>query len=192
LDEVGSLLSQLYQDPRKSIEDALLSIKGILASAVLTNHADLNVQISLASCLPELIHITASNSPFEDELMKITFQVIVSFFQELPDRATKSFHKRLHILESMPRVDSYVMLLDLECDALVLDHLLASTKDDHSPQLLAQIESILVGILDEANDLMSKFHISILSQSQTMGSPSSIGLVMIKKVMETCRSQIIL
>jgi len=75
----------------------------------------------------------------------------VSSFQDLPDCVTKSFHKRL-ICESMARVCSYVVLLDLECDALVLDifhHLLASIHDDHSPLLLAHIESILWGILVE-------------------------------------------
>ena len=105
-----------------------MPIKEILTATVLTNHVDLDVQISLALCLSELIRITAPNSPSEDEFMKKSFQVIVSSFQDLPDCATKSFHKRLRIYESMARVQSYVMLLDLECDAFVLDifhHLLA-------------------------------------------------------------------
>jgi len=60
------------------------------------------------------------------------------------------------------------MQLDLECNVFVLDivhHLLASTEDDHSPLLLAHIESILLGILDEADDLLLEFLISILSTS---------------------------
>jgi len=85
------------------------------------------------------------------------------------------------------------MLLDLEIDALVEDifhHLLASTKDDHSPLLFAQIESILVGILDEADDLLLEFLISIFSRSQAMDGPSSIAQVMSTKVLEICASQI--
>ena len=81
LDKVGSLLSQVYQNPSKSIQDVLVLIKGVLILDVLTNQADLDVQISLASCLSKLIHITAPHSPFEDELMKKAFQVIVSFFK---------------------------------------------------------------------------------------------------------------
>ena len=110
--------------------------------------------------------------------MKKAFQVTMSSFQDIPHSASKSFHKRLRVFESMARrVHSYVMLLDLECDPLIMDifhHLLASIKDDHLPLILAHIESILVHILDEADDLVLKFLIFILSQSQTMARPSSM------------------
>jgi len=79
----------------------------------------------------------------------------------------------------MDRVHSYIMLLDLECDAVGLDmfhHLLMSNKDDHSPILLAHIEYILVGIFHEADGILLDFLISTLYQSQTMGSPSSTPL----------------
>ena len=46
-----------------------MPMKGMLISTVLTNHADVEVQISLALCVPELIHITALNPPFQAELM---------------------------------------------------------------------------------------------------------------------------
>jgi len=98
------------------------------------------------------------------------------------------FHKRIHTLESMARVCSYVILLDLECDAPVMNifhHLLAPIKDDHSPLILAQIEFIRVGILDEVDDLVLEFLISILSRSQAMARPSSIAQVMSKRGLET-------
>ena len=90
----------------------------------------------------------------------------MSTFQALPDSADGSYHMRVSILESMGKVQSYVVLLDLKCDPLVSDifhHLSASTKDGHSPLLLAHIDSILVGILDEADDLLLEFPISTLS-----------------------------
>ncbi|KAJ8438242.1 hypothetical protein Cgig2_003631 [Carnegiea gigantea] len=156
LEKLESLLAQVYQNPRTSIQDALVTLKGVLTSEVLVNHANIDIMISLASCLSELIRIAAPNLPFEDELMKKAFQVIVSSFEALPDSDGKSYHKRRRILESISRVKSYVVLLDLECDALVWDifhHLLASPKDDHYSITLAYVESILVGILTEADDL---------------------------------------
>ena len=87
----------------------------------------------------------------------------------------------------------YVMLLDLECDALVVDifrYLLSSVKIIHSPLLVAHIESILVDILDEADDLLLELLISILYWSQAVGSPLSIAQVISKKVLETCASRI--
>ena len=97
--------------------------------------------------------------------MKKAFKAFVSSFKALPDSDSKSYHKRCLILESMSRVKSYVVLLDLKCDASVLDmlhHLLASLKDDHSSSTLAYVKSILVGILAEADDLLLEFLISTL------------------------------
>jgi len=103
-------LSQVYQNPSKSIQDALVSIKGMLISEALINQADFDVQISLALFLSELIRITTPNLPFEDEQMKKAFRVIVSSFEAIPDSDGKSYHKRHRILESMSRVKSYVVL----------------------------------------------------------------------------------
>jgi len=58
--------------------------------------------------------------------------------------------------------------------------------------MLAHVECILVGILNEADDILLEFLISILSQSQTMGSTLSTAQVLSKKVLETCASQILL
>ncbi|KAJ8429968.1 hypothetical protein Cgig2_032093 [Carnegiea gigantea] len=102
--------------------------------------------------------------------MKKAFRVIAPPFQALPDitSADKSYHKRVRILESMSRVKSYVVLLDLECDSLVLDichNLLSLVKDDHSSLMLAYVESILVGILAKADDFLLEFLISIPSRN---------------------------
>lgn len=77
------------------------------------------------------------------------------------------------MLDSITRVQSSGMLLDLECDALVLDifhHLLASIEDDHSSLMLAHTESTLVGLLDEVDELFLGLLVFILSRCQSMGS----------------------
>lgn len=81
--------SQVCQNPSKSTQDTLLPIKRALILDVLTNQADLDVHISLASRLSELIRITEPNPPFEDELMKKAFRIIVPSFRALPECADK-------------------------------------------------------------------------------------------------------
>lgn len=168
LEKLEILLAQVHQGPPASIQDALVPLKEVLLSEELANHAKFDVQISLALCLSELTRINVPNPPFEDEPMKRAFQVIVSSFEALPDSDGKSYHKRRCLLESMSGVKSYVVVLDLECHALVLDifhHMLASFKDDHSSMTLAYVESIHVGILIEAYDLLLEFLIPILYRS---------------------------
>jgi len=63
-DEIGCLLSQVYQDRSKSIQNALMPIKGVLFLNMIINQANFDVQISLASYLIEFIRITAPNLPF--------------------------------------------------------------------------------------------------------------------------------
>ncbi|KAJ8451351.1 hypothetical protein Cgig2_014123 [Carnegiea gigantea] len=96
----------------------------------------------------------------------------------------------------MTKVKSYVVLLDLECDcdAPILDifhHLLASTKGENSPVMLAYIESVLIGLLTKADDLLLEFLVSILSRCNSMGSTVSFTTQVIsQRVVDTCASQI--
>jgi len=76
------------------------------------------------------------------------------------------------------------MLLDLECDALLMDifhQLLASPKDDHSAMTLAYVEPIPVGILTVADDLLLEYLIFILYRSHQVSS---------QRVLDACASHI--
>lgn len=193
LDKVRSLLSQEYQNPSKSIQNALVPLNGVLILEVLTNQADHDVHISLASCLSKLIRIRIPKFPFEDELMENAFRVIVSSFQTFSNSADKSYHKRLRMPESISKAKSYAVQLVLEFNDLALDifhHLSALIQGHHSPLLLAHIESIFTGILDEADDLLLEFPIFVLSRSQAMGCLSSTTYVMNQRVLEICASRI--
>lgn len=49
------------------------------------------------------------------------FQLIVSSFENLFDKSSRSYAKRTSILETVAKVRSCVVMLDLECDALILE-----------------------------------------------------------------------
>jgi len=49
------------------------------------------------------------------------FQLIVSSFENLHDKLSQSYAKRISILETVAKVRSCVVMLDLECDALISD-----------------------------------------------------------------------
>lgn len=63
--------------------------------------------------------------------MQEVFQLIVSSFENLYDKSSKSYTRRASILETVAKVRSCVVMLDLECDALVVEmfqHLLNSIR----------------------------------------------------------------
>lgn len=49
------------------------------------------------------------------------FQLIVSSFENLSDKSSRSYAKRTSILETVAKVRSCVVMLDLECDALIIE-----------------------------------------------------------------------
>jgi hypothetical protein len=49
------------------------------------------------------------------------FQLIVSSFENLDDKSSRSYVKRASILETVAKVRSCVVMLDLECDALIIE-----------------------------------------------------------------------
>lgn len=53
--------------------------------------------------------------------MQEVFQLIVSSFENLYDKSSRSYAKRTSILETVAKVRSCVVMLDLECDALILE-----------------------------------------------------------------------
>lgn len=53
--------------------------------------------------------------------MQEIFQLIVAAFEKLFDTSSRSYSKRVSILETVAKVRSCVVMLDLECDALIIE-----------------------------------------------------------------------
>lgn len=49
------------------------------------------------------------------------FHLIVSSFENLSDKSSRSYAKRASILETVAKVRSCVVMLDLECDGLIIE-----------------------------------------------------------------------
>lgn len=53
--------------------------------------------------------------------MQEAFEPIVSSFKDLSDMSSRSYSKRVSILDNVARVRSPVVMLDLECDSLIVE-----------------------------------------------------------------------
>ncbi|KAL9677720.1 hypothetical protein QQ045_005955 [Rhodiola kirilowii] len=103
------------------MQDALCPAFKALVINELLKHADIDVQVGVTACLTEISRIMAPDVPYIDELMKEVFRLTISAFEGLSDNSSKSFVKRVSILETVARVRSCAVLLDLECDSLVVE-----------------------------------------------------------------------
>lgn len=65
------MLSHVDQAPSKTMQEALLRSMKALISNELFQHSDMDVKVSVVSCITEITRITAPDAPYNDDQMKV-------------------------------------------------------------------------------------------------------------------------
>ncbi|KAK2965133.1 hypothetical protein RJ640_005296 [Escallonia rubra] len=87
LDNVESAFSKVEQGPSIAIQDAIKPSIEALAANELLRHPDIDVKVSVASCISEILRITAPDQPYTDEQMKPWFIILSSEIRSNHDQA---------------------------------------------------------------------------------------------------------
>ncbi|KAJ0443579.1 putative sister chromatid cohesion protein Pds5 [Helianthus annuus] len=142
--KVEKLLSKVDLSPKRSMIDTLRpSLKALIKDG-LSKHSDVDVKVAVASCISEITRITA-DAPYDDNQMR-----------GLADQSSRSYAKRASILETASKVRSCVIMLDLECDALIVEmfeRFLKSVRDYHLDSVFPSMGSIMVLVIEESEEL---------------------------------------
>ncbi|GJR75948.1 armadillo-type fold protein [Tanacetum coccineum] len=150
-----TLISKVDQSPKKTLLDALKpSMKALIR--MIFKLSDVNVKVAVASCISEITRITAPDAPYDDDQMRDVFQLIVSSFEDLADQSSRSYIRRASILETVSKVRSCVIMLDLECDEMIVEmfeHFLRSVRDYHRGVIYSSMENIMILVLEESEDI---------------------------------------
>ncbi|KAG6511041.1 hypothetical protein ZIOFF_029090 [Zingiber officinale] len=160
------LLSRVEQSPKQSMSNALKPSMKALVDKELLGHSELDVKVAVTSCLSEITRITAPETPYGDDLMKEIFQRIVQSFENLDDMSSRSFPKRVSVLETVAKVRSCVLMLDLECDSLILEmfcHFLKTLRPNHSEKIFSSMEMIMTLVLEESEDISLELLLCLLN-----------------------------
>ncbi|XP_048331363.2 sister chromatid cohesion protein PDS5 homolog C [Ziziphus jujuba] len=194
LDKVENCLSRVEQSPTKSMQNALSpSLKALVADQLL-RHTNVDVKVAVASCISEITRITAPDAPYDDDQMKEVFQLIVSSFENLSDKSSRSYAKRTSILETVAKVRSCVVMLDLECDALILEmfeHFLATIRDYHPENVFSSMETIMTLVLEESEDIPPDLLAPILaSVKKNNEEVLPISRKLGERVLESCATKL--
>ncbi|XP_042378873.1 uncharacterized protein LOC121971603 [Zingiber officinale] len=154
LDQTEQLLMRVHQAPSQSIIDVLHPAMSLLVDKRLLRHPNEDVKAIVASCTNEIMRITAPDAPYNDDLMKEVFGNIVDTLDKLDDISNDSFFKRVSILDTFAKVRSFIVMLDLECDALVLNMFrifLRTIRPNHSEGIFSSMETIMTVLLEESD-----------------------------------------
>ncbi|XP_011096143.1 sister chromatid cohesion protein PDS5 homolog A isoform X1 [Sesamum indicum] len=166
LKQGATCLSGLEQSPPKSILDCMQPFSNAIAKPELLKHQDREVKLFVAACICEITRITAPEAPYDDDVLKDIFQLIVSTFSGLSDTNGPSFGRRVVILETLARYRSCVVMLDLECDDLInemFNTFFNVARDEHPENVLTSMETIMKVLLEESEDVQENLLITLLS-----------------------------
>ncbi|KAI8001212.1 hypothetical protein LOK49_LG09G01369 [Camellia lanceoleosa] len=166
LKQAATCLSELDQSPTKSILESMKPFLNAIVKTELLKHQDREVKLLVATNVCEITRITAPEAPYSDDVLKDIFHLIVSTFSGLSDASGPSFGRRVFILETLARYRSCVVMLDLECDDLVnqmFSTFLSVASDDHPESVLNSMQTIMVVLLEESEDVRDELLLSLLS-----------------------------
>ncbi|GMI95108.1 hypothetical protein HRI_003180100 [Hibiscus trionum] len=167
LDQVESFLSRVEQSPSQSMLNALSPSLRALIAEQLFRHPDDDVKVAVAACISEITRITAPDAPYQDDQMREVFQLIVSSFGNLSDKSSRSYIKTTSILETVAKVRSCVVMLDLECDALIIEMFqlfLSAIRDYHADTVFTSMATIMTLVLEESEDISMELLSPILAR----------------------------
>ncbi|XP_026411646.1 uncharacterized protein LOC113306938 [Papaver somniferum] len=194
ISEVEALLLKVDQSPSKSMQKAISPLVRALAADDLLRHIDADVKVAVASCITEITRITAPEAPYSDDQMKDIFELIVAVFERLCDMSDRSYSKRVSILHTVAKVQSCVVMLDLECDSLILEmfkHFLNTIRDFHPEGVFTSMKKIMSLVLEESEDISHEIlslFLSILKKDNQDVLPTMRKLA--EKVLENCKTKL--
>ncbi|CAN6939019.1 unnamed protein product [Brassica oleracea] len=190
LDETESLLRNVEQDQPLSMQNALIPTKKALVSSDLLTHPDSDVRVSVVSCLTEIVRITAPEAPYTDDQMKDIFRLTIEAFEKLADASSRSYQKAESVLDNVSKVKSCLVMLDLECDDLILQMFrmfLRLIRSDHPRVVFSSMEMIMITVLDETEEVSKEFlDILLASVKKDNQNVSPMAWSLVEKVLSRC------
>ncbi|KAI0524384.1 hypothetical protein KFK09_003751 [Dendrobium nobile] len=80
------------------------AMKALISKAIL-GHSDIDVKVSITSCLSEIIRITSLDAPYDDDIMKETFGLIIGAFKNWMRCHVVHFRREFQYLKLLQRFD---------------------------------------------------------------------------------------
>ncbi|KAK8629893.1 hypothetical protein V6N13_078711 [Hibiscus sabdariffa] len=166
LKQAATCLSEIDQSPPSSIMESMQPLLNAIVKPELLKHQDREAKLLVATCICEITRITAPEAPYSDDILKDVFNLIVGTFNGLSDTSGPSFGRRVVILETLAKYRSCVVMLDLECDDLVnemFSTFFSVVRDDHPENVISSMQTIMIVVLEESEDVRDDLLLVILS-----------------------------
>ncbi|KAJ9673634.1 hypothetical protein PVL29_023280 [Vitis rotundifolia] len=188
LRQAASALSELEQ--KSSLEPAIKPLSGSFVKHGLLHNKDKDVKLLVAICCSEIIRVMAPEPPFDDKELREIFELFVSMFAELANTTSPYFSRRVKILETFAKYNFCMLMLDINCDILVLEMFntfFSVAREHHQQSVVKAILSIMTLILKEkvSQPLLDVILQNLLKEGKgATASPSRIAVSVVQNCAE--------
>ncbi|KAL2492955.1 Tudor/PWWP/MBT superfamily protein [Abeliophyllum distichum] len=190
LDKLQCLVSSVEQKQRKLVEEALQPSKEALIASDLLRHTEMDVKVTVASCIAEIIRISAPDVPYDDEHMKEYFQLAIMAFGNLSSEAGRCYANACLILLNTAYCQSFVVMLDLQLDELVLEmfrKFLSVIRPRHPTVVFECMEKIMNRVIENYEELsLELLSLLLATVKKENCNISPISFKLGRKVFENC------
>ncbi len=123
------------------------------------------LNLPVASCLSSIMMLIAPIPPYNDDIMRRVFRLIVETFHNLDNNKRPTFGKKLEILEVTTMVRTYDIMFDLECDDLILQmfQCFFSIRKHHPDMVKTNMQSILSSVMGGLEAICRKLQCRLLA-----------------------------
>ncbi|KAL6334433.1 hypothetical protein AAG906_015622 [Vitis piasezkii] len=157
LEKAESYLAKVEQQPCMSTKIALSPLMEALVTDQILKHGNCVVKVSAVACISEITRITAPDAPYNDNQMTEIFQLTVASFENLSDTTSPCYSKAISILKSVATYRWCLVMLDLECDQIIID------MSDHPEEVFSDMETIMTLVMDESEYVLVELVSPILA-----------------------------
>ncbi|KAL9156418.1 hypothetical protein ABFS82_09G075600 [Erythranthe guttata] len=163
LHNLHCVLIHTLHDHKDRVQLALQSSKEALIANELIRHTERDVRISVASCISEIVRITAPDEPYKEDQMKEYFGLLNTALENLSFMSGGAYLKAVSIVRSISLCQSCVLMLDHQLYDSIrqMFHLFFNViRSSHHPAIFSNMVNIMAGIV-RANDDNDEFSVKL-------------------------------
>ncbi|GKE91010.1 phospholipase-like protein, partial [Tanacetum coccineum] len=106
--------------PTQSMKYALQPVIEALIAKQLLTHPDMDVNISVACCISEVLRIMVYKTPYTDEQMKDFFELVVITLEKLSSASGGWYNRMNKALKTLDKGKLSLIMCDLQLDGLIV------------------------------------------------------------------------
>uniref|UniRef100_A0A0D3F7J4 Tudor domain-containing protein n=1 Tax=Oryza barthii TaxID=65489 RepID=A0A0D3F7J4_9ORYZ len=203
-DDVDALLKLIHeaeiyilkveQAPSESMISAITPAMKALIKKELLDNSSYEVKLSVVSCISEITRITAPDTPYDDDVMKDVFSIMVGSFEKLDDMENPLFRRIVAILETVAKVRLCVVMLDLECEDLILQmfhNFFTTVKPNHPENVTNCMTTIMILVIEEDDEVEIPIAECLLKHAKSeLKETSAASFELAEKVIGACSEKL--